>query len=305
MTEESTLTIQLTVTGAQGQPRVPLTICNTITCTELRQQTSEKTKIPLSKLKLIFRGRLVADDDSKAAVKEYKLEEGSVLHCMGKPISDSSASAAAPAAATNTATPPSVVPPAPAIASAARPSPAVAAPPVADPLQAAFQMIRASSSPPDYLTAVTTLDKILGNIVNNPMEEKYRKVKKQNAAFQRRLGGRIGGDAAMKATGFVTQQDEGEEVYMMHASAEAWPKLMAAKATLEAAVRDAKSAANQPTAPPPVVPPVGMPGAFSAAGTMGSPEMQRAAADLMSNPAQLQAMMQVRHFEVFYLLDGT
>lgn len=55
------------------------------------------------------------------------------------------------------------------------------------------------------------------------MEEKYRKVKKNNAAFQRRLGGLSGGDAAMKAAGFVVENDatdSGEEVYMMHASAE-------------------------------------------------------------------------------------
>jgi PUB domain len=43
-------------------------------------------------------------------------------------------------------------------------------------------------------------------------------VKKQNAAFQKRLGGLPGGDNAMIACGFVTEMDDGEEVYIMHAS---------------------------------------------------------------------------------------
>ena len=283
------LTIHLTVTGADGAPRMPMTISDSVTAADLRQQASETTKIPLSSLKLIFRGRLIGDDATKKAVEEFKLEEGSVVHCMGKPASAAAASPAPTAAklSSTTSTTPAAVPTQPTLnfmpPAAAAP---VAATPAANPLQAALRQIRAATSPTDYVTAVSTLEKILTNIISHPMEEKYRRVKKQNAAFQRRLGGKPGGDAAMLAAGFVAQMDEGEPIYMMQASAEAWPKLMATKAAVEAAVREAQNATNTATAPP-VLP--GMPG--MGGGSMA--DMQRAT-DFMSNPQQLQAMLQVR-----------
>jgi hypothetical protein len=283
------------VTGTDGAPRVPLSISKTITASNLRKEASETTKIPVAALKLIFRGRLIGDDDSKQAVPEFKLEEGSVVHCMGKPAGSQSPAPAAstPAARASLPAQPNLnfIPPTTA-------SHGIPTPP-ADPLKAALQTLRSSCSPEDYLTSVTTLDKVLSNITSNPLEEKYRKVKKQNAAFQRRLGGRNGGDAAMKAAGFLTNQEDGEEIYFIEASAEAWPKLMATKATVEAAVRDATAAST--TAPPQASAPVGagvmpaggMPGFGGMGGPMGSPDMERAVSDLMSNPTQMQAMLQV------------
>jgi hypothetical protein len=156
---------------------------------------------------------------------------------------------------------------------------------------------------------VTTLEKVLSNIISNPMEDKYRKVKKQNAAFQRRLGGLAAGDAAMKAAGFVSQTADGEEVYMMEASAEAWPSLLRTKATVDAAAREAKAAANQSTAPPQPAGMGGMPGMPAGNGAMpgmgggmpqgmpagmGGQDMQNAVANLMADPNALQSMMQVR-----------
>ena len=158
------------------------------------------------------------------------------------------------------------------------------------------------------MTAVTTLEKILSNIIGHPMEDKYRRVKKMNAAFQKRLGGLVGGDDAMKAAGFDTEVDGGEEVYMMHASAEKWPALVATKAAVDGFVRDAKAAANMSSTPPPMMIP-GM-GAGAAAGGampnfgnmpgmgagMGGPEMQAAAARMMQDPSAMQAMLQVSNF---------
>jgi PUB domain/Ubiquitin family len=297
MTKENAimLTLQLTVTAEQGAPRVPLTIPKTITATTLRERVSETTKIPKASLKLIFRGRLIADDDSKEAVPEFKLEDGSVVHCMGKPVKDVEAaepSATAVPASSTARTAAASMPSVPIV----RPNVGVPVVPVApvDPLQAALQTLRASTSPGDYLTAVSTLEKVLSNIANNPMEDKYRKVKKENAAFQRRLGGRNGGDAAMQACGFSSGTDNGEEVYSMQASADAWPKLMASKATVAAAVSEAQSAANQATAPP--VPSMPGMGTFTPGfgGGIGSPGMHDAVQNIMANPAALQNMLQVR-----------
>lgn len=308
--DDNAITLHLTVTAEQGAPRVPLQINKSATPTELRKQASETTKIPLTALKLIFRGRLIGDDDSKEAATEFKLEEGSVLHCMGKPVKNgdavNAAAAAQPSSTTVAALPagPTVSVQPAATAPSGPPAAAAAAP--MDPLPAALQQIRAQNTPQVYETAVTTLQKILQNIVQHPLEEKYRRVKKQNAAFQRRLGGLHGGDAAMKAAGFVTQVDDsGEQVYFLQASAEAWPQLLANQALMETAVQDAKAAVNRASAPPPplpsMIPPsaLGMPGGLPGMGNLNLPPgMQSTMANLMSNPNQLQALLQVRFFLV-------
>lgn len=302
MTDDAndTLTVNLTLTAAPASPRVSLTIEKTATPTQLRAQAAEATKIPLASLRLIFRGRLISDDDSKQVVSEFKLEDECVLHCMGKPI------------ATLETTSPAATPTSTAAGSSVSFLPPVTAPSVAptptDPLQAAFSTLRSSNSSSVYLTAVTTLEKILSNCVNHPMEEKYRSVKKQNAAFQRRLGGLPGGDAAMLAAGFVLEGEGAEESYVLRASAEAWPKLVATKARVEAAVREAKSS-TAASVPPPAggfggVPGMGagMPGmgaslpGMGAGGIpgMGSPDMQNAMANMLADPNALQSMLQVR-----------
>jgi PUB domain/Ubiquitin family len=297
----NTITIQLTVTAAQGAPRVPLAVGASITPTVLRQQAAEATKIPVASIKIIFRGRLIADSDNLSAVAEYKLEEGSVLHCMGKPATEGSTPTSTMSAATILPTV-SVQPYATATATVPA---AAAATAEADPLKAALTVLRTSNSPTVYQTAVTTLDKLLSNILQNPMEEKYRSLKVENPAFQRRLGGVPGGDAAIKACGFTVETVEaGDDRYVMAASPEKWPALLASKATVEQAVAQANLLANNhsSTAAAHNFGGPAMPYGFGAedippfgvAGMPDSPEMRQAVAQIMSNPQQLQAMLQVR-----------
>ena len=61
------------------------------------------------------------------------------------------------------------------------------------------------------------------------MEEKYRSVKRSNAAFQRRLGGVPGGHEFMLAAGFALTTKDGEEYYILEASEAKWPGLVAAR----------------------------------------------------------------------------
>jgi len=294
MSDDSTITVHLTVTAKPGAPRVPLSLKKSATCTELRNATSVTTQIPLDALKLIVRGRLIANDDTKIAVQEFKLEEGSVLHCMGKPSST-------PAASTPPATASAAAPVASAAGGATVTTTTPAAPPATPPaasnnIQAALQRLRQSNSPSAFQTAVTTLQKMIANIVKNPMEEKYRRVKKQNAAFMKRLGNIPGGgDAIMTAVGFTVTTHEGEPVYMLEASPQAWPQLLQAQAAVDQAVAQAQAAAT--VVPPP--PMVGMPSGMGASGGMGAglpvpndPAMQAMASNLLSNPAALQNMLQ-------------
>jgi PUB domain/Ubiquitin family len=305
-----------TITANNGA-RVPIEVPDDATPTSLRQQVSTATKIPLSQLRLIFRGKMIKDDDSKKAVEEYKLESDCVLHCMGKP-EENAASNATPTTTTAvspTAPTPSVsggssmsavpsrigVPAAAsAPAAAAATTTASSGPPTVD---AAILRLRQNNPPSVYETALTTLDKILNNIVTHPMEEKYRKVKRQNPAFSKRLGGLVGGHDCMLAVGFQVEIDGGAEVYQLHASAEQWPKLVQGKAAIANAAEQAKQQQRMPHASAAGVgnlfgaPPGGFPGMIPPGG--GSmppldPTMQSAMTQMVSNPEALRAALQVR-----------
>jgi hypothetical protein len=310
MSEE--LSMQCAVTANNGE-RVPVKIVSTATPTQVRQLVSEATGIPLSALRLIFRGKMIKDDDSKNAVQEYSLKEGEVLHCMGKPGGAAAAAAPAPPTSTTTPTASTTAGAAPTLsaantsASAASAPVSLATPTGASGLQAALAKLRTSNPPATYLTAIQTLEKILSNIANNPMEEKYRRMKKSNGAFQKRLGGVPGGADCLLAAGFVSEMKDGEDCFVLQASADAWPQLMASKTAVEAAVQQAKTSAAPPASAA-AVPPVnpmglggmpgsgfgGMPGGMGAGMPgMNSPQMQQAMRNMMSNPDQLRIMLQV------------
>ncbi|GKZ00308.1 hypothetical protein MPSEU_000983700 [Mayamaea pseudoterrestris] len=307
------ITIHLSVTGAEGSPRVPIQVPSNISALDLLKRVSDSTKIPPGTLKLIFRGRLIASDATKIAVQEYKMEDGSVLHCMGKPAVQaesatavttqevnsavSAAAATLPVASASMMTAPAPIR-FPSVAAAA-----VTAQPLTpnDPLLAALQAMRASNSPADYQTAVQVLDKLLFNILEHPLEEKYRRVKKENPAFARRLGNLVGGDAVLLAAGFVSETDaeSGAPVYVMHANADAWQKLQETKTKVERAVQQVNAArnitSNMPLAPagatglPSLLPPGGgLPGL----GANMPPDMNNIQAAIMRDPALLQSMMQ-------------
>ena len=294
------INILLNLTSAPSAPRVPLTIPKDATATQIRRSAAGATNIPLTTLKLIFRGRLIADSDKASAADEFKLEELCVLHCMGKPLEQAKSTAEPAAAGIPAAFSAGATITAPSAASAS----SVAPPPSANPLQSALSILRSSCLPPVYLTALKTLDKILDNIKSQPMEEKYRRVKKGNAAFQRRLGGLPGGHDAMLSSGFTVEQEGSEEVYKLSPSADAWPRLVAAKEATALALAEADRATAPLAAPLPMAPPAasvfGAPG-MGMGGAGGFPPMvpgmEEAAASMLSDPNSLQRLLQVRLHE--------
>ena len=329
-----------TITANNGQ-RVPLLLEETtpptkITPTQMRLKVSETTRIPLKDLRLIFRGRMIKDDESLDVVAEYKLEIDSVLHCMGKPTpasaDDDAAAATAAASAPDTTTNPNrtVVPPLSASTAASTSSSAATATASAtatltapatngnDPLSKALARLKQNNPPSVYATAVGTLEKVLSNITNNPLEEKYRKVKRTNAAFGKRLGKLVGGHDCMLATGFAVEHQGGEEVYQLHASAEQWSGLVKAKAAIAAAAAAAKleqeQARQRPTAGFGASTMPAAPGASAGGGggmgmdmdtgagmgmggfsppNMNDPNVQNMMSQMMSNPEALGQAMQV------------
>lgn len=125
------------------------------------------------------------------------------------------------------------------------------------------------------------------------MEEKYRSIKKSNAAFNKRLGGVSGGEQFLLAAGFTLEDD----VFVLTPSEEAWPKLVEAGEVANRALAEAEASSTAPTTAGTGfgggvggnMPPMGMPGL----GASGMPSME-AMQNMLSNPQALQGMMSVR-----------
>ena len=181
-------------------------------CLVQAQIASSALQVPPEAQRLVFQGRMLNDDTKTLA--QNKLKEGScillsIAVATSPSLSTSTTSSSGSGAVA--AAPPA--PPLPSSANAATAAAAAAAaassapqvpqaPPVIPPpstsmalpahiviLRAAIAGVRTSNPPEVGGTALRTLATMLGNVIANPMEEKYRQLKKNNAAFVRRVGG--------------------------------------------------------------------------------------------------------------------
>ena len=173
------LTIYLSLTSSPSTPRSTLTIpspTSTFTAAQLRKEAAKITTVPLDKLKLIFRGRVISNKDvgnNINVVEEYKLENKCVVHVMGKPVAGSvSGVSATSGAATSTASAATsataagarvTLPSSGSTANAA--ATARSSGSATTPIAAALDKLRSSNDGPTYRTALTTADKLLGNVV--------------------------------------------------------------------------------------------------------------------------------------------
>ena len=171
----SNITIHLSLTSSPSTPRSSLVLTSTTTSNELRTKVSQQTNVPLDKLKLIFRGRMINassnEGEGKGVIEEYKLEEGSVVHVMGKPVavivsnnnnSETSAVSSSNSTTINQTAGASVTLPNNNLSSSTTSSGVSGGP-----LEAAITKLRSQNDGSTFRTALTTADKLLGNIVNN------------------------------------------------------------------------------------------------------------------------------------------
>jgi PUB domain len=399
------MTLQLTMTALPGAPRIPLELysepttttttsnsgptCNDntvvaaavpqppphITCDELRQRISERTTIPITVLKLIYRGRLIvaaattqpsenATTTKQNVITDYQLENGSVIHCMGKPsnscisknnninvsnttttstptvvttatnttavttttTTSSSAAVAAEAAAGTTGTVP--------VAAVVQPTSSSSSVSLPD----ALTVMRRSNSIPIYRKCIQTIQKMLHNIIQHPQEAKYRTIKVNNPAFLKQFHTVIGALPVLQACGFVYQTSGDASSsssmpteaatttvvgqYTMIPSPEVWPKLLQAKQMIDQTLQQLPAAAVSMDGVNPTTTntttTTTMPSSLFPSSSnflppfMGQQQqqpdmmnlldpsrMQQEMTNLMSNPQQYQAMLQVRHDDDF------
>eukprot|EP00970_Alexandrium_tamarense_P002219 scaffold316_cov188-Alexandrium_tamarense.AAC.11 len=303
--DNKSLTLYLSLTSSPSAPRIPLTLPPTSNASTLRRLASAATNIPLDSMKLIFRGRVIGEKSEGDVGLEYKLEDESVIHVMGKPPVAAAGSggggAVAAAVGTNIAG-----------ASVSMNSSTPATSNTSSPLASAMLTLRTNNNSETYRTALATADKLLSNIISHPMEEKYRSIKKSNPAFHKRLGGVSGGEALLLASGFVVESGGGVESYVLRPSADAWPRLVAAGEEIQRVLTEANAtSASSPSAAydnnnnnnnaatsgggaggMSNLFPGGIP-SNAMGGSLGGPGMEAAMQSMLSNPQMLQNMMSV------------
>ena len=89
---------------------------------------------------------------------------------------------------------------------------------------------------PEFVTATKTALLFVGNVLDNPGDGKYRKVRLANPGFRAKLGRFTGGIAVMEAFGFEKQGDGDDLVLVMSELSATHPGLPAMRALLESAV---------------------------------------------------------------------
>jgi len=196
------------------------------------------------------------------------------------------------------------------------------APTVNEDLEAAIADLRTNDK--EVLRAcLSTLVKITQNVVKNPVEAKFRKLKNANEAFKKKILECTGGVEALLACGWTPDVDpEGEDCWILgdeHARSQSAPlKRMEAVLSELGPAPGAKPAVTRQAPPPaPTTTPGmggyggmpgmgGMPGGFPGLGNlppgmadnpmvqqmMNNPAMMAQAQQMMQNPQMMQQMMQ-------------
>ena len=298
-TEDGKITIHFSLTSSPSTPRVTEVIDKDTKASQLRTIAAKVTNIPQTSIKLIFRGRIIQNDDNSLA--HYKVEDGCVIHCLGKPVAPTKIPESSGVSVGTTAT---VSTPSVAVASSSsdgnrtsnNQSPS---------LEGAMKTLKTQNAASIYTTALTTLLKVISNILSNPNDEKYRKLKQSNAAFGRRLGNLTGGHDAMISVGFTVETPEGmnDPHYVLKANADAWNHLLQCKGKVEKELDEHKRSQSSSTSTPssytPTMPSMGGFGSGNMPNLPNmsnmppmTPFMQQQMSNLMSDPNAMQNLMQ-------------
>ena len=161
------LTIKVVSSAAESlHVHVHLASTSVLTLKQLIEQQDAR-RFPVAAQRLIFQGQILQD---AKLLTEYHVTAGCALHLTLTPNGAATATAAAAAPQSQ--------------------------------LTTFLQQMRDGESRDAYATAVQTLLKICVNIVDHPTEEKYRKLRVDNAALKAKLFDRTRGRDAVNLLGF-------------------------------------------------------------------------------------------------------
>jgi len=280
---------------------------------DVKTEIEKVTQVPVMAQRLIYKGKILQDGET---MEFHQVKDGEtfVFQVVKKLLAQAKAQktaestpptspqSAVPAAAsspvqptpsssvstTSTIPSPAVSSPAAAASSTSPPPAASTTPTVPLEMKRALDFLSTSNNQEITRTALTTLSKVIENIVTHPQETKYQKIKKSNAVFNRKLGGVIGGEACILASGFV---DDGEGSFVLTASAEAWDHINACRDAVSSRLSSLAPVVPSPTPVASSIPT--QPSANPSFGMPPTPMTGDMSADMMSIASNPQALQQV------------
>uniref|UniRef100_A0A7S2SNT8 Ubiquitin-like domain-containing protein n=1 Tax=Rhizochromulina marina TaxID=1034831 RepID=A0A7S2SNT8_9STRA len=247
--------ITVKVKRTSGEQMVEMTVAPDLSVQAFKEAIQAKLGVDPAAQRLIHKGKILKDDQG---LDVYKVATGEtvLLQVTQRP-------AAAGATPSGTQAPVAAAAPMPPTAAAMA---GTTAPTTG--IQAALEEL--SSNPPDALRlGLETLLKVIDNIIQNPNEDKYRRLRPANATFNRKVGSLPGGLRCVREMGFTDGEEEG--TLILAPSTEAWHHLNSCRRLVQEKLDAARrpvpspfpgalgSGAGMPFAPPFGGMPGGMP----------------------------------------------
>ncbi|CAI5727942.1 unnamed protein product [Peronospora destructor] len=234
------LTIKIVSSSSEClQVQVDLTSATVLSLKQLIEQ-QDVHRFPVSSQRLIFQGQILQDPK---LLTEYHVGGGCALHLTRLPVTSATASSQVPCTQ----------------------------------LQTILEQMRDQESLEMYATAVQTLQKICGNIVDHPTEDKYRKLRLANPTLKTKLFDRRGGQESVKLLGFQDGVETGHVVLVP--TPDKWENLVKCKKVVDSMVTALGGAVSSATSSF---------GAMPSMGARGDSASQAQA--LLQNPAILQSI---------------
>jgi len=207
--------------------------------------------------RIIFKGQFLKDMDRK--LSDYGITSEMVVHLVPKPDSVQRGATAKQADST---------------------------------LERALKQMKDSASPSDFQVALKTILKILDNVVNYPLEPKYRKIKRENPALLKRLGHVTGSFDALISLGFKEETASTERMLVLEQSEAAWTVLLKGRKRIQEEISPPTSSMmNLPSTPVTNMPMMPQPNPQMIQSMMSNPAMMQQMTQMLSDPGALQQMM--------------
>jgi ubiquilin len=182
--------------------------------------------------KWIYKGRIVTNEQTVGGASIANEDTIIVMKASGAPSAPPAGAAAAsstnPSAASSSSSASSGAAANPSGSGAISPSTATAPPLVATPQFNMAMHHLLSNEESVAQSSVELLLKVVTNIVNHPMEDKFRRMRSSNATFGAKLGNVNGGNACMQALGFELTGDD----WVLTPTADKWNNIVACQAKL-------------------------------------------------------------------------
>jgi hypothetical protein len=158
--------------------------------------------------KWVYKGKILIEQQKTLSFYEFR--DGDTIHII-KSISKQSS----PSSSTSAVSP--------------QQQPSASSYPVPYFDQAMGYYLNKNSNEENVKNCLSTISKILSNIIDHPHEEKYRRIKNTNQHFHKKVGSHEGSQQLLQSLGFHLQGEE----WILHPNAETWNTIVACQQKLQ------------------------------------------------------------------------